>query len=358
MLGKFAFALLFKRGREWLMPLVVVALLGFFLFLQLGAFSAMKGEIVAFCEGSSGVDLWIKIDHQSSNQDLVKLRRLPDIQAVSYLYKSKADAYTSSGVRKECTLLGVDESTYLGLPSKALYGSFHLKDEDNTLILSQECAKSLFKLGSQKLRSGSVVYMNEKSMKIGGVAPVQKGFVAYTNFSRAKELGVGGETLLVVKAVPFANLSSLKQKIEKVSGLKSYTKKEFSNELIQTEIREDKMISLFSSMVTFAVALALGIYIAAFTNFFKGQAETYAIFKIFGATPLFISSLLALQALVISSLGSGIAFSLYTLLQIVFGNSGVFSPLTLGIVTITFISALSVSLVTSLFISFRVKETS
>lgn len=338
------------------MPLVVVALLVFFLFLEFGSFSAIQNEAVAFCEGSSGIDLWIKTDPQSSNQDLQKLRRLPDIQTASYLYKSQVDAYTGSGDKRDCTLLGVDESTYLGLPTKALYGSFHLKDDDNTLIVSQECAKSLFKLGSQKLRSGSVVYVNEKPMKIGGVAPSQKGVIAYTNFTRAKELESGGEIFLVIKAVPFANLSSLKQKIEKISGLKSYTKAEFLGILKQNQITQSKTVSLFSSVAMFAFILSLGVYATIFINFFKRQSEACAIFKLFGATPLFITSLLALQAVVISTLGSGIAFSLHTLLQLIFGNSGIFAPLSLGIVTITFIAAISTSLVASIFISLTVKE--
>lgn len=355
MLMKFATALLFKKSKQCAMPLFVVVFSVFLLFQQFGAFRSVRGEVDAFCRELEDVDLWVK-SGPFGPEDLLKVRRLPEVALASFLYKGSAEAYAPYGVKKSCTLLGVDESTHLGLPTKVLYGSLRLKGGEDMAILSADCARTLFKLGNQKLRAGSALYLDDQQMKIGGVVPLKRGSIVYTNFSKAKEISASGETMMLIKASPLANVSALKAKIERVSGLKSFTTAEFSKELFQTYIHENRTVSLFSVVVIFALVLALGIFAAIFYHFFKGQVENYSVLKAVGATPLFLSLLLTAQAAIISLIGWSVSFVLYTILLKFFSGAELFFPLSWSIIGMTLSSLLTVSLGTGLFVSFKVKE--
>ena len=355
MLMKFATALLFKKSKQYMMPLFVVVLSVFLLLQQFGAFRSVRGEVDAFCRELEDVDLWVK-SSSLNIEDLLKVRRLPEVALASFLYKGTAEAYAPSGIKKSCTLLGVDESTHLGLPTKVLYGSLRLKGGENMAILSAECAKSLYKLGSQKLRSGSALYLDDKQMKIGGVVPEKRGFIVYTSFSKAKEISNMGETMMLIKAEPHANTTALKAKIERISGLKAFSTQEFSKELFQSYIKENRTVSLFSVIVICAFALALGIFVAIFYHFFIGQIENYSILKAVGATPIFISSLMTIQATILALCGWGTSFLLFILLQKIFNQSEYFFPLSWSIIGLTLSSLLAVSTGTALFVSFKVKE--
>ncbi len=355
MLMKFATALLFKKSKQCAMPLFVVVFSVFLLFQQFAAFRSIRGEIDAFCRELEDVDLWVK-SSPLGVEDLLKVRRLPEVALASFLYKGTTEAYAPSGQKKGCMLLGVDESTHLGLPTKVLYGSLRLKGGEDTAILSAECAKCLFKLGSQKLRPSSALFLSDRQLKIGGVVPEKRGFIVYTNLAKAKEISSAGQTLMLIKASPLANISALKTKIEKVSGLKAFTPSEFSKELFQNYMHENRTVSLFSVVVIFALVLALGIFVAIFYHYFKGQLENYSVLKAVGATPVFISLLLTLQATIISLLGWSTSFFLYTILQKIFSGSELFFPLSWGIIGMTLCSLLAVSLGTALFVSFKVKE--
>ena len=355
MMIKFATALLFKKSKQWLTPLFVVILSVFLLFQQFAAFRSVRGEVDAFCREVEDVDLWIQGDHLSV-EDLAKVRRVPEVSLASFMYKGSAEAYAPHGIKKECTLLGIDDSTQLGMPHKVLYGSLRLKADGDMAIISGDCAKTLFKLGNQKLRAGSALYLDDQALRVGGVVPIQKGLFVYTNYAKAKELGSVGQNLIVIKAASHTNLSALKQKIERVSGLKSSTTSEFSKLLFQNYMKENKAVSLFSMVILFGFILALGIFGVIFYTFFKNSLGNYSILKAMGATPLFISLLLSLQAGIISMIGWSTSFLSYTLLQKIFSSSELFFPLSWGIVGMTLSSLLVVSLSAGLFVSFKVKE--
>lgn len=356
MLMRFAAALLFKRSKHWLMPLFVVMFSVFLLFEQFAAFRSVRGEVDAFCREVEDVDLWISGDRLTLEM-LSKVRKLPEVSLASFFYKGDIHAYVPYGEKQSCTLLGIDETTHLGLPNKVMYGSLRLKGLEDTAILSEECAKALFKLGTQKLRAGSALYLEENPMKIGGVVPVKKGFIVYTNLAKAKEIGMHGETLMVIKASSHVNMATLKSKIEKSIGLKAFTTKEFSNKLFQEHVQQNRTVSLFSMVVVFGLVLALGIFAATFYYFFKGQLAHYSVFKALGATPLFLTGLLVVQASVISFLGWGIALFLYSGLESFFSGSELFFALSWSILGITFGSLFLISLGTGFFVSLKVKET-
>ncbi len=355
MLRQFALALLFKKSKQWLMPLFVVVFSVFLLFQQFAAFLSVKSEVVGFCRELEDVDLWIKGDHLSGS-DLAKVKILPEVLLASFLFKGNAEANSLHGAKKMCTLLGVDESTHLGLPSKVLYGQVRLKGSEESVILNESAARSLFKLGNQKLKSGSSLYLDGHQIKVSGVTSLNKGLFVYTNLGFAKEISNDGETMMVIKAAGQTNLSSLKQRIERVSGLKAYTSLEFSEELFHSYMKENKVVSLFSVIVICALILALGIFAAIFYHFFKSQMNNYSILKAVGATSSFLSLLLTLQAALISLIGWSISFVLYLILSKVFMHSDFFFPLSFGIVFLTLSSLLAVSVSAGLFISFKVKE--
>ncbi len=355
MLVKFTTALLFKKSKQWLMPLFVVVFSIFLLFQQFSAFQSIRGESSAFCKNLEDVDLWIKGDYLSAS-DLLKVKKIPDVLAASFIYKGSVGVNSSQGVKKTCTLLGIDETTHLGMPSKALYGSLRLKGDGDLAILSGECAQSLFKSGNQKLKPGSSIYLDHTLLKVGGVVPAKRGLVVYTNYTKAKEILGNGETLIAIKAEPGINLYLLKTKIERVSGLKAFTANEFTKELFGAYMKENKAVSHFSVVIIFGLILALGIFVTVFYQFFKTQIPNYSVLKAFGATPVFLSSLLTLQAAIISILGWSASLILYISLHRIFGGSELFFPLSGEILIISFFSLLTVSLSVGLFISFKVKE--
>jgi putative ABC transport system permease protein len=355
MLARFTTALLFKKSKQWLMPLFVVVFSIFLLFQQFSAFQSIRAESNAFCKNLEDVSLWIKGDYLSTS-DLLKIKKIPDVLAASFIYKGSVGLNSSGGVKKSCTLLGIDETTHLGMPSKALYGSLRLKGEGDLAVVSGECAESLFKSRNQKLKPGSSIYLDHALVKVGGVVPAKRGLVVYTNYTKAKEILSNGETLIAIKAEPGVNLSLLKTKIERLSGLKAFTTNEFSKELFQVYMKENKAVSQFSVVIIFGLILALGIFITVFYQFFKTQLSNYSILKALGATPVFLSSLLTLQAAIISILGWSTSFLLYISLQRIFRGSELFFPLSGEILVISFCSLLGVSLSVGLFISFKVKE--
>jgi len=355
MLVRFTVALLFKKSKQWLMPLFVVVFSIFLLFQQFSAFQSIRSESNAFCINLENVDLWIK-GNFLSNQDLLKIKKIPDVTAASFVYKASGSIASLKGSKKSCTLLGIDETTHLGMPKKALQGSLRLKSDVDLAVLSTDCVDSLYKTNNQKLKLGSVIQLDHAQMKIGGIVPAKSGLVVYTNYAKAREIIHQGETFLAIKAEDGVNLSALKGKIEKTCGLKAFTTKEFSREIFQMYRKENRVVSHFSVVIIFGLVLALGIFMTVFYQFFKTQLSNYSILKALGATPFFLLGLLTLQAALISLFGWFASLILYLSLQKIVGGDELFFPLTGEIVALSFFSLLAISLSVGLFISFKVKE--
>lgn len=355
MLVRFTFALLFKKSKQWLMPLFVAVFSIFLLLQQFSAFHSIRNESNAFCRNLEDVDLWIKGDYLQTS-DLLKIKKIPDVVAASFVYKGSVSMSLQNGAKKSCTLLGIDETTHLGMPKKALHGSLRLKGESDLAILTTDCVDLTYKGSHSKVKSGNFIQLDQAQIKVGGIVPSKKSLVVYTNYAKAREIMSHGETLLAIKAEPGVNLSGLKGKIEKISGLKAFTAKEFSKELFLSYRKENKAVSNFSVVIIFALILAVGIFTTVFYQFFKTQLSNYSILKAFGATPVFLSSLLTLQAAIISILGWCVSVILYGSLQKICRGDDLFFPLTGEILTISFFSLLAVSLSVGLFISFKVKE--
>jgi hypothetical protein len=351
MLTKFAIALLFKKNKQWMLPVFASVLSLLLLFKEVGAFSFIKDEAINYCTEVQDVDFWVSLD-RSKGDEITKIKKIPEVSKASYFYKANAIVSSASGLKKNCMLIGIDESTGLGLPLKLNSGNHKIKDD--TAILSSECAKSLMIPINQKSKN-QALFLQDQPFKISGVSDNQSASVVYTSIARARENFNEGQTYICVKAEPFVDLGMLKKKIERASLSKVYTNTDFQKLNLSEKIEKNKSSrEIFSSSIAAILFIIISLSLV-YAHYFSSKSLDYNLIQIKSGSFQFMRGLMIIQSLMLSNISYFISYSIYAFLSLM--NLSIFSfhlvPITYSLFLYAFF--MIISLLSTFVVSFKLK---
>jgi len=247
--------------------------------------------------------------------DLTRVRGVNGVGWAVRLFKGNPVARTSSGRFAASFIIGLDDATLAGAPRKMLLGSWERLREPDSVVIDQAGYVLLFP--KEPLRLDRTLEMNDHLVRIVGISdaspPFQSLPVMHTRYSEAVNF-VGKErtqlSFIIVRPAPGVSPKELTARIEKATGLRARTTKEFEWDCIRYYLKNTGIPVNFG--ITIGVALVVGTVVAGqtFYLFTVDNLKQFGALKAIGVTNLRLTGMILLQASSAGALGFAIGTGL------------------------------------------------
>jgi putative ABC transport system permease protein len=224
------------------------------------------------------------------------------------LFKGNPTAKTEGGKFASTFTMGLDDSTMIGLPGRMLMG----RKEDLKLANSVLIDKAGYELlyPGEPLELGRRLEMNDHVATIVGISDAEAPFVSFpvihARYSEAVNFQ-GKErnqlSYVLVRSKPGVGAEMLARRIEKETGLKARTTREFVWDCVVYYLKNTGIPVNFG--ITIAVALIVGLSVSGqtFYMFTVENMRQFGALKAIGVTNPRLVTMVLLQALVAGAIG-------------------------------------------------------
>ena len=295
---------------------------------QAGIFLGLAERTYSFISDTSAPHLWVMDPEVEYIGDVkpvlsMKLYQVRGVDGVDWavpMYRSWARMRLPSGEVRMCQMVGLDDATLTGGPAEMVVGALDdLHQPDSVIVEENELAgKFLMKPATPEgpkrpLMVGDTLELNDHRARLVGTYKASPGFfwepIIYTTYSRALTyLPQERRTLtfILVGAKPGEALDRLAARIESSTGLKAYTREQFSR------VTAAYIFEKTGILVNFGLAVALGFVIGVlitgqtFYNFTVDNLRHFAALKAMGASNARVVGMVVAQSLSVGAVGYGI----------------------------------------------------
>lgn len=306
----------------------------FIITQQSAIFVGLMQRTFGFLTDTPQPDIWV-VDQAVNHVDDIKplkstqlfnVRSISGVRWAVPLFKGELRLRVPRGVYQNCTLIGVDDNTLIGGPPKIIQGSILGLREPFGVIVDIVAAKT--KLASKDSETGQLIPMtlgeifeiNDKRAQVKGFCQITRTFrsqpVIYTSLQQALNFAPSERNLLsyiMVKAEPGTDVALLCNKIEQITGLAAYTKKQFEQKTIAYYMIETGIPLNFGVAVFLGFIIGTAICGQTFYNFVSDNLKYFAAFKAMGASTKTLIQMIFLQAFFTASIGWGFGMGLTAL---------------------------------------------
>jgi putative ABC transport system permease protein len=265
------------------------------------------------------VDLWA-MDPASRTTDvsfpmpvtaLDKVRSVRGVEWATPYLQSGANIRTPEGDLEGVTLIGVDDSTLIGLPRKLVKGDKSALYEPDAIFVDDVGAERLFPKGVNPI--GRTLELNDRRAVIRGVVDTTPSFTSqvllYTRYSNALSYVPGTRnrmSFVIARTSPGQNANNVANRIMKQTGLKVRTRDEFAADGRNFIIENTGIPVNFG--ITVALGFVVGIAIVGLTLslFIRDNIKQFGALKAIGVTNSKIRMMVAAQAGLVGLVGYAI----------------------------------------------------
>jgi putative ABC transport system permease protein len=248
----------------------------------------------------------------------IQLERVRGVAGVDWAvpyHKNLTTAHTREGALQQVIILGVDDSTLVGVAPHMLVGSVDDLKRPDAVIMDR--AGYMFMWPDQPFTVGKTIEINDRRAVIVGICDAAAPFatfpVIYTKYSSA--MGYVGLTrkrlsFVLVRARPGQDPRALAVRISAETGLKALTWQDFTWQTIYYYIRRTGI------PVNFAITVALGFIVGAavvgqtYYIFVLENLRYFGALKAIGVANRTIVRMVLLQAMVVAGLGYAIGIGM------------------------------------------------
>ncbi len=312
-----------------------------------------------------GHDLWIMDDQVEMCEDSkpllqTSLSRVRGVDGVAWavpLYKNYLKARLPDGRLVTVRLVGIDDASLAGGPQGATPEALASLRRDRAVLVNEaqlgtslairETADAGGRSGSGRpLAVGDAISINEHEVVVAGTFTATPDFfwdpVIYTTYSRALAMAPPerrSTTFMLVKARPGTPVAELAQRIRDTTGFAALTTAEFAARTRDYVLAQTGILINFG--ITIALGFVIGTLVAAQTlyTFILENHRYLAALKAMGVRNRRIARMVAVQVLVVGTLGYGIGAGLAAATGALFGGGGLafqmtWTTLVMGLVAI------------------------
>ncbi|MDR4507067.1 MAG: ABC transporter permease [Candidatus Brocadiaceae bacterium] len=293
---------------------------------QSAIFVGLMTRTFSFLTDTSLPEIWVVDPKVQYIDDLKPLKeteslRVRGVEGVAWavpLYKGLQKARLPNGNFQACNVIGLDDETLIGGPSRMVQGQLaDLRQSDAVIVDSVSVKGRLAKIlpdGRRvPLKIGDSMELNDHRAVIVGICQVQRPFqsqpVVYTTFSRATMFAPRERKLMsfvLVKAKPGQNLSELCRRISQSTGLAAYTVGAFKDLTVKYYMKYTGIPINFGITVVLGFIVGIAIAGQTFYNFTLDNIRYFGTLKAMGATDRMLLRMILLQAATVGSIGYGL----------------------------------------------------
>ncbi|MFZ9856214.1 MAG: ABC transporter permease [Limisphaerales bacterium] len=303
--------------------IVAVALAVFLMQNQAAILSSILLMTASQIRDVEDANLWVTepdvecFDQAKPVRDIAlhQVRGTPGVAWAMPLLKIDTIARTRGGKLSTVSVLGVEDSSLVGLPRRMRLGSAEAIRERDTVLIDPGGFSLLFPGEPPSL--GKTLRIHNRTLKVVGISDASPPFTGlpllHTSRTTAAQLNVGEErstTFILARSVAGADPIEVCRRIAGRTRLRARTTDGFARDAMWF-YGSQGVPMLF--MVTIAIGLVVGAAITGqtFLMFVKENARPIAMLKVVGTTHAQLGWMMAAQAGLIlflgSCMGSGLA---------------------------------------------------
>jgi putative ABC transport system permease protein len=311
---------------KYLGLIFAIALSSFLIAQQTSIFVGLMNRTRSQILDVTDADMWVMdpatqyVDEVYPLRDdaLYRVRGVDGVKWAVPLFKGQSIARTLNGRFRSVMLLGLDDGSLTGAPSKMILGSVdNLRDPDAVII---DLAGYHFLFPGEPLRLGGTLEMNDHRATIAGIADPSAPFISspvvFTRYSQAIAY-IGRQrtqmSFVLVKSQSHLTGTELAHRIGAETRLRAVSRQDFGWMTIWYYIRFTGIPVNFG--LTVAVALIVGTVVAGqtFYIFTIENLRQFGALKAIGTTNHRIVRMILLQALLAGLIGYAIGMGLAAL---------------------------------------------
>ena len=242
---------------------------------------------------------------------LDRVRSVPGVASASPLLRANAAIRTPEGDLEGVTVIGVDDSSLVGLPRRMLAGNPEGLSAPDAVFIDDTGSRKLFEPGEKVL--GTQLELNDQRAIISGIVDSTPTFTAqvtlYTRYSNALNYVPGTRNRLsfvLVRSDDNISPKALATKRAKQTGLKARTTDEFTRDGIDFIIQNTGIPINFGITVVLGVIVGVAIVGLTFSLFIRDNIKQFGALKAIGVTNRKIIGMVAAQSGLVALIGYGL----------------------------------------------------
>ncbi len=249
--------------------------------------------------------------------DVSRVRSIPGVAWAVPMYWGILQARLTDGTFKPIQLVGLDNATMVGRPTKMLQGRVEDLRIPNAVIIDDLTVKRLSVGRAKPLGMGDTFEMNDKEARVVGICQTEKSFFGYpyifSTYEQALQFAPRTRKMLsYILASPSEGWTpeQTAQQIREKTGLGAYTEEAFGASTVRWFFKNTGIPISF--MTTIILGFIVGIAVAGqtFYSFILENLRHFGALKAMGASDGLITRMVLLQAFTVGIIGYGIGLGL------------------------------------------------
>jgi putative ABC transport system permease protein len=263
-------------------------------------------------------DIWV-MDPASRTADVAipmpstaldRVRSVPGVEWAAPMLRSAATIRTPEGDLEGVTVVGVDDSSLIGLPDRFLAGDRSSIAMPDTVFIDDVGRTRLFPPDADPV--GIRLELNDRRAVVRGVVDVIPSFTAqvvlFTRYSNALAYVPGTRnrlTFVLARAAPGETAAAVAARIHEQTGLRARTRDEFARDGIDFIIENTGIPINFGITVVLGFVVGIAIVGLTFSLFIRDNIKQFGALKAIGVTNGKIRLMVATQAALVGLVGYG-----------------------------------------------------
>jgi putative ABC transport system permease protein len=241
-------------------------------------------------------------------KSLLKVRAVQGVEWAVPLYKGFAVARAPGGVMQQIIIMGVDDSSLVGIPPKLVMGTW--EDLRQPQAIALDAAAFQFFWPGEKLQLGKTLEINDQRAYVAVICDAAPPFITFplvfARYSEALRYAPGERnrmSFVVVKTAAGEDEQIVKARIDEQTGLQALTSSEFHWRSIHYYLKRTGIAINFGTTVILGFIIGAAIAGQTFYIFVIENLRQFAALKAVGVENRQILGMVLLQAAIVAFIG-------------------------------------------------------
>lgn len=311
-----ALKMLFHDRAKYLGLVIGVAFSTLLINQQMGIFLGLLSRAGAIITDIPEADIWV-MDPGVKNLDTVfplrdtelgRIRGVPGVKWAVPLFKAVATVRTATGDLESAVLIGVDDSSLVGLPARVVMGDIEELRRPDAVAVGEDGFGKVWR--GETISLGKTVELNDRRAIVVAIVKDSPKFTSsitfFTRYSQALQYTNNGRnqmSFVLAKSEEGKTAEEVSQAIHERTGLQSLTASEFRDKAIQYVIDNTGIPVSFGTVIALGVLVGVCVVGLMFNLFVLENLRHFAVLKAIGTRNGKLILMVLLQASVVGFVG-------------------------------------------------------
>lgn len=311
-----ALKMLFHDRAKYLGLVIGVAFSTLLINQQMGIFLGLLSRAGAIITDIPEADIWV-MDPGVKNLDTVfplrdtelgRIRGVPGVKWAVPLFKAVATVRTATGDLESAVLIGVDDSSLVGLPARVVMGDIEELRRPDAVAVGEDGFGKVWR--GETISLGKTVELNDRRAIVVAIVKDSPKFTSsitfFTRYSQALQYTNNGRnqmSFVLAKSEGGKTAEEVSQSIHERTGLQSLTASEFRDKAIQYVIDNTGIPVSFGTVIALGVLVGVCVVGLMFNLFVLENLRHFAVLKAIGTRNGKLILMVMLQASVVGFVG-------------------------------------------------------